>query len=237
MTKDDKMNIFGLLRNIRLFSALTDGELRQIRDNIAIKRYRKHEVILYEENTNQVMYIILAGKVKVLQTTEDGKEMILAMHQAGDFFGEVSLIDSLTMPASVVATEDSIVAIISKKDFYTILHSQGKVVEDLLLIMCSRLRESWHKMQILSLNNAAQKVRMLFMMLSQEHGRRTGEGLMLDIKLTHQDIANMLGITRETVTRILDKWLVDEEIRVIKKKFMLLSGDFLKSGLRSEVLQ
>lgn len=237
MIKDDKMNIFGLLRNIRLFSALTEEELRQIRDNITIKRYRKREVILYEENTNQVMYIILSGKVKVFQTTEDGKEMILAMHQAGDFFGEVSLIDSLTMPASVVATEESIVAIISKKDFYTILHSQGKVVEDLLLIMCSRLRESWHKMQILSLNNAAQKIRMLFLMLSQEHGRKTGEGLMLDIKLTHQDIANMVGITRETVTRILDKWLVDEEIRVIKKKFMLLSRDFLKADLRREVMQ
>ena len=237
MTKDDKMNIFGLLRTIRLFSTLTDQELRQIRDNIAIKRFRKNEVILYEENTNQVMYIILSGKVKVLQTTEDGKEMIMAIHQAGDFFGEVSLIDSLTMPASVVATEDAVVAIISKKDFYTILHSQGKVVEDLLLVMCSRLRESWRKMQILSLNNAAQKVRMLFLMLSQEHGRKTGEGLMLDIKLTHQDIANMVGITRETVTRILDRWLVDEEIKVTKKKFMLLSGNFLKADLRREVIQ
>ncbi|MBA4374488.1 MAG: Crp/Fnr family transcriptional regulator [Thermodesulfovibrio sp.] len=237
MIKEDKMDIFALLRNIRLFSALTDQELRQIRDKVAIKRFRKNEVILYEENTNQVMYIILSGKVKVLQTSEDGKEMILAMHHAGDFFGEVSLIDSLTMPASVVATDDSTVAIISKKDFYTILHSQGKVVDDLLLIMCSRLRESWQKMQILSLNNAAQKVRMLFLMLSQEHGRKTGEGLMLDIKLTHQDIANMVGITRETVTRILDRWLVNEEIRVIKKKFMLLSSDFLKSDLGREVMQ
>jgi CRP/FNR family transcriptional regulator len=236
MIKEDKMDIFALLRNIRLFSALTDQELQQIRDNVAIKRFRKNEVILYEENTNQVMYIILSGKVKVLQTTEDGRDIILAIHQAGDFFGEVSLIDSLTMPASVVATEDAVVAIISKKDFYTILHSQGKVVDHLLLIMCSRLRESWHKVQILSLNSAAQKIRMLFLMLSQEHGRKTGEGLMLDIKLTHQDIANMVGITRETVTRILDKWLVDEDIKVTKKKFMLLSSDFLKTDLKREVM-
>lgn len=226
-----------MLRNIQLFSSLAEEELHQISKQIQIRRFKKNGVILYEENTNQVMYIILAGKVKVLQTTEDGKEIILAIHKAGDFFGEISLIDSLTMPASVVATEESIVAIISKKDFYTILHSQGKVVEDLLLIMCSRLRESWRKMQILSLNNAAQKIRMLFLMLSQDHGRKTGDGLMLDIKLTHQDIANMVGITRETVTRILDKWLVDEDIRVIKKKFMLLSNDFLKTDLRREVVQ
>lgn len=226
-----------MLRNIQLFSSLAEEELHQISKQIQIRRFKKNGVILYEENTNQVMYIILSGKVKVLQTTEDGKEIILAIHKAGDFFGEISLIDSLTMPASVVATEESIVAIISKKDFYTILHSQGKVVEDLLLIMCSRLRESWRKMQILSLNNAAQKIRMLFLMLSQDHGKKTVDGLMLDIKLTHQDIANMVGITRETVTRILDKWLVDEDIRVIKKKFMLLSNDFLKTDLRREVVQ
>jgi len=82
--------------------------------------------------------------------TEEGKEIILAVHQAGDFFGEMSLIDGKTTPASVIATEDSLVAIISKKDFYSILLVQNKLTISLLKIFCSRLRKSWDTIQLLN---------------------------------------------------------------------------------------
>ena len=85
------------------------------------------------------MYIILGGKVKVVQTTEDGREILLAIHQSGDFFGEMSFIDGKTSPATVLATENSVAAIVSRKDFYSVLETQKKVLNNLLLILCSRL--------------------------------------------------------------------------------------------------
>jgi CRP/FNR family cyclic AMP-dependent transcriptional regulator len=228
MRKVHKGPVNELFKNIQLFSSLTDEEMTEVRDQIEVKEFQRHEVILQEESTNQVMYIILQGKVKVMQTTEDGKEIILAMHRSGDFFGEMSLIDSKTIPAHVVAMEDSLVAIISKGEFYSLLYGQGKVLDVMLRILCSRLRESWERIQLLSFTNAAQRIKMLFASLVDEYGSKTSEGTLLDIKLTHQHIADMTGVSRETATRIIDRLHRAGEIKVLKNRSILLGQDFLK---------
>lgn len=220
------------LKNIQLFSSLTDDELHQIKDKLSLKRYKKHEAILLEEDTTEYMYIILNGKTKVIQTTEDGKEILLAMHHSGEFFGEMSLLDGKTSPATVVAMEDSSVAIISRQEFYSLIRAQKKVVDNLLLILCSRLRDSWEKIQLLNLKNASQRIKILFLMLSDRYGEKTAEGVTLNIKLTHQEIAEMTGMTRETVTRMIDKWQKDGEISVLKNKFIHLSSHFLTEGIK-----
>lgn len=219
------------LKKIQIFSSLSDNEIDSIISNLVVKKYKKNEIILYEEDTSEFMYIILWGKVKVVRMTEDGKEIILAVHQSGEFFGEMSLIDGKTTPASVISTEDSLVAVISKKDFYSILMVQNKVTISLLKIFCSRLRKCWDTIQLLNFNNASQRVKMLFLMLSDEYGRKSPEGLTLNIKLTHQDIAEMTGMTRETVTRILDKWQKSGDITVLKDKFIRLSQNFLQKDI------
>jgi CRP/FNR family cyclic AMP-dependent transcriptional regulator len=215
-----------LLRKIALFASLTSDELHEIRDRIVIKNFKKNETILHEEHTNAFMYMILEGEAKVVQTTEAGKEIIITMHQTGDFFGELSLIDGKTAPATVRATRNSTTAIISKKDFFALLLSQNKVLESLLQIFCLRLRESIKKIQMLNFNNAAQRIKMLFLMLAESHGERTDAGTVLKMKLIHQDIADMTGLTRETVTRVLDKWKKGGEIKVQKNKGFLLTPEF-----------
>jgi CRP/FNR family transcriptional regulator len=144
----------------------------------------------------------------------------------------MSLIDGKTSPATVIATENSSVAIVSKKDFYSILETQKKVLNNLLLILCSRYRESWEKIQMLNHKNASHRVKILFLMLSEKYGEKTPEGITLNIKLTHQEIAEMTGMTRETVTRVIDKWQRDGEIHVLKNKFIHLSPNFLTEGLK-----
>ncbi len=214
------------LKKTALFSSLTSDELRQVLDKIVIKNFKKNEVILHEENTSEFMYIILDGEAKVVQSTDTGKEIIMSVHQSGDFFGELSLIDGKTAPAAVCATRDSVTAIISKHDFFALLLGQNKVLENLLRILCSRLRESMKKIQILNFNNAAQRIKMLFLLLSETYGEQSASGTILKIRLIHQDIADMTGLTRETVTRILDKWRRGGEIQVLKNKFILLKSEF-----------
>ncbi len=233
MKTDHQKKIIDLFRNIQLFASLTEKELDEIREKMQVRKFHKNDVILYEENTNQVMYVILRGKVKVIQTTEEGKEVILAIHGSGDFFGEVSLIDSRTLPAIVVAKEDSVVAIISREEFYSLIYSQGKVLDVLLQILCSRLRDSWDRIQLLSFTNASQRIKMLFTMLANEYGGKTTEGTLLNIKLTHQDIADMAGVARETVTRAIDKLNKDGEIKVLKDKSILLGRDFMQRDFRA----
>lgn len=216
------------LKKIELFSSLTQDELREVQEKVAIKKFRKNETILHEENTNEFMYIILEGEAKVIQVTGEGKGIIVTMHKAGDFFGELSLIDGQTAPATVTATRDSVTAIISRKDFYDLLFGQRKVLENLLHILSLRLREAWKRIQLLNFNNASQRVKMLLLILSETYGTKTpkGTGTVLNIKLIHQDIADMTGLTRETVTRVLDKWQKSGEIQVLKNKFILLRPEF-----------
>jgi CRP/FNR family transcriptional regulator len=216
----------GILNKISLFTSLTSEEHQQVREKVVIKSFKKNEVILHEEDTNEYMYIILDGEVKVVNTTEKGKKILLTIHRSGDFFGELSLIDGKTAPAAVIAARDSVTAIISKKDFHSLLFSQSKVLENLLHILCSRFRESLKKIQMLNFNNGAQRIKIFFLMLSETHGETTNEGTILNIKLRHQDIAGMTGLTRETVTRILDKLQRGGEIRILKNRFILLCPEF-----------
>ncbi len=220
-----------LIKKTRLFLSLSDTEMDQVINKMVVRQFKKNETILYEEDTNEFMYVMLLGKVKVIRTTEDGKEIILAMHPEGDFFGEMSLIDGKTTPASVISTEDSLIAIISKKDFFLIIFSQSRVTKNLLEILCSRLRKSWDTIQLLNFNNASQRTKMLFLMLSDEYGEKTAEGIVLNIKLTHQDISDMTGLTRETVTRVLDKLQKNNEITILKDKYIRLSKNFLQKDI------
>jgi CRP/FNR family transcriptional regulator len=220
------------LKTVELFSSLTDEELCQIRTKVTLNEFRKNEIILYEEDTNEFMYIIIFGKVKVFQTTEDGKDSILAIHGSGEFFGEISLIDGETTPATVSATENSLIAVISKRDFNSLLFSQEKVLNKFLQILCFRLRVSWKKIQMLNFNSASQRIKMLFLIQVEEYGKKTDEGIILNIKLTHQNIADMTGLTRETITRVLDKWKKDGEITVLKNRFIRLNHAFLQTNFK-----
>lgn len=215
-----------LLKSMRLFQSLSDNELFDLSPKVMLREFKKNHVILHEEDTNSFMYIIVHGKVKIYQIGNQGREMILSVHGAGEFFGEMSLIDGKTDPATVAAMEHSMIAIISRSDFYSLLHSQKKMLENLLELLCSRLRESWKKIQMLNFNDAAQRIKMLLLILSEDYGEKTQTGTTLRIKLIHQNVADMTGLTRETVTRVLDKWKRNGEIRITKDKFIHLNQEF-----------
>ena len=217
------------LKKFPLFSSLSHEELESIASKITIKRFRRNEIILHEDDTTYYMYVVLEGRVKAVQTTADGKEVILAVHQTGGFFGEMSLIDGKTAPATVVAVREAVIAVISKREFHATLLSNTTILNNLLLILCSRLRDSWYKIQMLNLRSAAQRVKTLLHSLSHEHGLRSGDGVTLQMKLTHQDMADMTGLTRETVTRVIDRWLEQGEVTVRKDRTIHMKDSFLKS--------
>ncbi len=216
----------GLLKDIALFSSLADKELHQIREHIILRDFKRNQIIMHEQETSAFMYIIIKGKVKVSRVGRNGKETILSLHRSGEFFGELSLIDGRTSPASVIAVEPSGVAIISKEHFYSLLYDQRKVLHNLLQILSSRLREAWQKIEMLNFNDASQRLKMLLNMLAETYGEKTRAGTVLRVRLIHQDMADMAGLTRETVTRVLDKWKKSGEIEVLKSKYILLNPEF-----------
>ena len=221
------------LKNSHLFSSLSEKEIDQISEAMILKQFKKNEIILYEDDVNGYIFFILNGRVKAVQTSFDGKESILSIHKSGDVFGEISLIDKKTVPAMFTAVEETSLAVISNDAFCNLMRDQSKLVEILLQVLCSRLRESWERIQLLNFNNASQRMKTLLLMLSEEYGRKTTEGVTLNINLTHQDMADMTGMTRETVTRALDKLRKDGEINVYEKKSIHLSSIFFEDEATS----
>jgi CRP/FNR family transcriptional regulator len=230
--KDDSRNAVppearpDLLKRISLFTSLSNDELSEISGQMLVRRFRKNEVILREENTNEFMYIILEGEAKVGRFTEAGKEIIVSIHQSGDFFGELSLIDGKTVPATVTATRDSLTAIIAKSDFYALLFRHDKVLVNLLQVLAKRFRDVLHRIELMNFHNASQRIKMLFLMLAQNYGEKRDKGTVLKVRLIHQHIADMTGLTRETVTRIIDRWKKSGEIVIVENKFILLTDEF-----------
>ncbi|MBZ0156235.1 MAG: Crp/Fnr family transcriptional regulator [Alphaproteobacteria bacterium] len=216
-----------LVRTTPLFDCLSDEEFGALRHICHERHFPKGKVILSEEDTYHYMYIVLSGKVKAVHFSPDGKEHILAIHKRGDFFGEMALLDGKTSPASVVAMEDSEIVLISGSDFQGHLLQSRKVCEQLIFLLCARLRESWMVLKVLSLPEAAQRVRAVLRMVSLHHGAQDSRGTIITVKLTHQDIAGYASVSRETVTRILNRLIREGEIEILENRSILLKPSFV----------
>lgn len=219
-----------LLTQIELFKDLDSHEISDIAQRIDLKEIGRGEVIFHAEDTNKFMYAVLKGEAKVFQTSEEGKEMILAFHHSGDSFGEISLIDQLASPATVAATENSIVAIIARKDFLEMIHSNDKILNRLLLAMTTRLRNAWDQNRMLHFRDATHRLRSLLLSLCESRGETQKESVVLKMRLTHQCIADMTGLTRETVTRVIDKWKREGRIFRDENRHLVIQNSFFEEN-------
>lgn len=224
-----KSKVRNILRTIPFFSQ-SEEELSRLEKIISEKHFLKNEVILLEEDTPNYMYIVYSGKVKVVQLSYDGKEQILAIHKRGDYFGELALLDGKTSPATVIALEDSHVGLLSRHDFEQHLMKNEKVLREISFMLCSRLREAWLRLKVLSFADAENRVRAVLKLVSMNYGARDQRGIIITLRLTHKDIAAYASVSRETVTRLLDRLSHEGEIEFLEHN-IILKPPFLNKTL------
>jgi len=217
-----------LIRRVPLFATLTDAEFSSLEQIFVVRSYRKNQIIFLEEETGNYMYIVLAGKVKVTKSTPGGKDSILAIHQMGDFFGEMALLDGKTSPATVSSMEDCRIASISSGDFHRYLMHNEKVIKQIIQVLCGRLRHVWGQIQALTYSNAEARIREGLLQLATRHGVRDSRGIIINLKITHQEIAEMVGTSRETVTRTLARLQKEGIIEVDHRRMILLKPQALE---------
>lgn len=215
-----------IIKNVPFFSELTAAETDKIEQFIKIKHYSKDQVVLYEEDTSNYMYLVYSGKVRVVKVYEDGREQIITIHKKNDFFGEMSLLDGKTAPATVIAHEESVIGLLSKDDFEQHLLNSDGIRNRVIDLLCERLRDSWAMIRILSIDNAEQRLMAVLDRLQEVYGVKDGRGVIINVKLTHQQIANYASISRETVTRNLNRLERDQSIEILENKYILLTNQF-----------
>jgi CRP/FNR family cyclic AMP-dependent transcriptional regulator len=222
--------IAAFLRKIPMFSELSDEDLEGIAALFRERRYRKNDIIFMEEDTGQYMYLVKEGRVKVTRLLPNGKEMILAFHEAGEYFGEMALIDGGTTPASVTAVLPTTIFVMGAKEFNKLLE-HPKTNRVILRTLCNRCRDAWAQIEVLTFHNADARVRMAFHQLVKKRGVETDNGYMIPMKLTHKELSDIVGISRETATRVLSHLQEQDLIRVETRRFVVLEPERLIEDL------
>lgn len=215
-----------ILKTISFFASLSEEELQEMASHMITKRVKKNEVVLFEEDTPNYMYVVYSGKVRVVQLNEEGREQILTIHKKTDFFGEMALLDGKTSPATVIAMEDSEIGLMGRNDFDRFVETNGYMRKHIIKVLCTELRAAWMMVRVMSFDNAEQRIMAVFDRLKDLYGVKDQRGVIITLKLTHSQIANYASVSRETVTRSLKKLENDGAIQIQSNKFILLKERF-----------
>lgn len=190
-----------LLRAIPLLNGLDDQTLADLARHLVVRRANRREFVVMKGDPGDTLLFLFAGRMQVVDVTEDGREVGLNMLNPGDHFGEMSVIDGRTRSASVVAIQPSLIALLGKTHALRLFFGNPLVAERLLRLMVSRLRVASSFRAILSIPNAFQRV---FAMLHRLAREVPGGLIVIDPLPTQQEIAIMINTSRETVSRALN---------------------------------
>jgi CRP/FNR family cyclic AMP-dependent transcriptional regulator len=187
------------LRTIPLFSSVSDEDLESIVSLLIERRFPKHKTIVEEGLPGDYMYVIREGRVKVTKLSGDGREKILELLEAGSFFGEMSLLDSAPRSASVKALTDVRILALARNDFLKVLRRSPDLALAVIQELTQRLRQQDEQASSLSFQRVKERTQGLLVRLARDEAGVPGR--LATPSLTHQQIADMIGTSRETVTR------------------------------------
>jgi CRP-like cAMP-binding protein len=192
-----------LFRKFSLFAELDDRELLQIANVAKSRRYAKDDVVFHADESGDVFCLIREGEVKVTMISPEGKEIILSMLGPGDFFGEMALLDDEPRSATVIATEPLEVVTIWRSDFLSLLSENFGLTKKVLAELSRRLRTASNRIESLATMDVYGRLARFFLDLAREDGKVLDNGYVAVTRPTHQSIANMIGTSRETVSRLI----------------------------------
>ena len=187
------------LRKIPLLAELSDEEVMAIKPEMRIRQYAKREVVLQKGGSGDGLLFLLSGQLQVIDITEDGRAIGLRMLAPGDFFGEIALINNSTRSASVVAMSEVLVGFLPAPVAMRLFSHSPSVARQILRHLAQKIQRDSEFRALLSINNTAKRIYSFIVLMQKTHP----DGTVVENLPTHQDIANMINTSRETVTRAL----------------------------------
>jgi len=211
------------LASVPMFSGLQRDELLKFAELTRERTYPKGSVILFQGDPGDSLYVLRQGRAKVVLIGEDGREVILGVLEPGAHFGELALIDDQPRSAHVIAMEDSQLLILRREDFRRRVEANPSVAWALLTELSRRLRRADQKIGGLVLLDVPGRISRLLLDLSAETSNGT-----IEKPLTHQTIAQMIGASRETVSRAMKEFQEEGLIRVERRRIAVANRDALE---------
>ena len=191
-----------VLRSIPLFRMLADADLAEIAELLIERRFLARATVFEEGSVGEYMYVIREGTVKVSKMSDDGREKVLEMLGPGDFFGEMALLDRAPRSASVKATTDCVLLALSRNDFIALLRRNPEISLELVRELARRLRETDEEVRGLLFERVEGRTRRVLRRMANQPAPGRPH-LVSTGSITHQQLADLVGTSRETITRVV----------------------------------
>ena len=190
-------------RQVSIFSDLTEEEIQALSSATKRRTFRSGEVIFHRDDPGQVLYMIKEGKVKICIISPDGQEVSLAVLGKGEYFGEFALLDGLPRSTDAIALERVECYTLQRSDFLNAIQKNPKIAILVLEALSKRLRATDDMVEDLIFLDVYGRVAKKLLELADTHGVKTEEGIIIDVRLTQQELASMVGASRESVNKVL----------------------------------
>jgi CRP/FNR family cyclic AMP-dependent transcriptional regulator len=203
------MESLSILKNVPLLQFLSDADLAQLSLSLRVQRLRKKHALFRKGDEGTALYIIRKGKVKIVLPSKVGEEVILTIFSEGDFLGEMSLLDEKPRSADAVSMEESEVYVLNRTDFLSFLQENENAIKCILSCLSERLRKTDDLLEDASFLSVSARLAKKLVELGREFGVKEKDVVRIGLRLTQQDMADLVGTTRESINK---------ELRVLREK-------------------
>jgi CRP-like cAMP-binding protein len=220
-----------VLKRCSLFERLTPGECRRLEGRAVMRTVRRGGMIYFPTEPGRSVLVLARGRVKIKAVTVDGKETIFAFIEPGELFGELALVDSEPRNEYAQAVEESQVLAIPQEEMLWLMEQRPDVALHVTKLLGFRRRRIENRLRNILFRSTRERAAALLLELLQTHGRAVGRHWEVGLPLSHQDLANLIGATRETMTGTLGQLQREGLIEIRRRRIVVLD----REGLAAEV--
>jgi CRP/FNR family transcriptional regulator len=221
------------LKNINLFHGMTEEQMRMIEQRTVMREVRRREVLYLPGDAGDRIYLLKRGVVKISALDEHGREIILALLHKGEVFGEEAALEDAPRDHMAEAYEDALICIITKQDFLDMLHRYPDLAFRVTKLVGFRLKIFRSRVEKLLFKGAPARLAATLLDLARDHGVPDAQGILLPLKLSQQDLASLIGVTRESVNLALSDFRKEGLVAVEGRTIRLLRPEALQAIDRS----
>ncbi len=209
------------LENFNLFEGLNKESMEKLNRITSMREFPKSQPIYFAKEPSDSIFFLKKGRVKLTRTSTDGKEMILALVNPGEVFGELGVLDDGERTDYAIALDECLICAISKDDFRKFVEENPELNKKITKLIGFKLRKFSERIEELVFKDAQQRVISFLLSLSKHYGKSIGEEIVVKPFLTHQDIAELTACSRQTVNSILTDLREQGLIKFDRRKLII----------------
>lgn len=224
------------LQKTNLFKEMSQEDMKEL-DRITVEEsVKKKEAIFFPGDPSQKIYILKVGHIKISRVSEEGREVTFALLEPGDIFGELEVLQDSPRDTLAEALDDSQLCVIQKEQFISMVRQKPEFSYRLTKLIGFRLQKIENRVEDLVFRDVHSRVALLLCQFAKDYGQETASGILIKIKLTHQEIANLIGSIRETVSFVLGDFKKEGLITFEGRNIIVVQSDLLKKRAGSSLI-